>query len=200
MKHLRDARTEQWRLARPKLSLVSIAVKDLLAMVGVAAAIVVSFAVTATGGALGALLLRLVGLAHYGWTRVLLAVASVLLALSVNSVVLLWVIARLPRHPVSPRLAMSGALLAAVGFEVLKQIAGILLTKSAQSPTGAVFGPLIGALVFTNLMARFLLFATAWTATTRQRAPVPNPRGTRSSACSSEHPTGWNRPSRARHD
>lgn len=169
MTHLQNALTEQWGLARSKLPLLSTAVKDLLALVGLGVGLVMSFGITAAGGALGSLLLRQAGLAQGGWTRGMLTVLSVLLALSVNWVVLLWVIARLPRRPVSPRLAMSGALLASVGFEVLKQIASILITQSSHSPTGAVFGPVIGLLVFTNLIARFLLFATAWTATARPR-------------------------------
>ena len=46
-----------------------------------------------------------------------------------------------------------------------------------RSPTGAAFGPIIGVLVFANLVARFLLFITAWTATAREnlRPDLPPP-------------------------
>jgi membrane protein len=61
---------------------------------------------------------------------------------------------------------------------VLKQLATVLLKSATHSPTGAVFGSVIGLLVFANLVSRFLLLATAWTATARENAapkPVPAP-------------------------
>jgi len=49
----------------------------------------------------------------------------------------------------------------------------------SHSPTGAVFGSIIGLLVFANLVSRFLLMVTAWTATAREnqtgRTTVPAP-------------------------
>lgn len=166
MRHLRDALTEQWGLAKPKLPVVSTAVKDLVALAGLGIGIAVSFALTAVGGAL---------LSHgigSGWSRGLSLVGTGLLAVAVNWLLFIWVIARLPRHPVSARRAMRGALLAAVGLEALKQLASLLLTRTAHSPTGAVFGPMIGLLLFADLAARVLLFATAWTVTAGPRPPA----------------------------
>ncbi|WP_284742321.1 YhjD/YihY/BrkB family envelope integrity protein [Amycolatopsis sp. RTGN1] len=163
MTHLRAALTEQWRLQRPALPVVSTAVKDLFALLGLGFALVVSFAITAAG----AVLPRLTTGLSSPWATT----ASVVLALTMNWLLFLWVIARLPRRPVVARAAIPGALLAAVGFEVLKQIASILLAKAAHSPAGAVFGPVIGVLVFANATARLLLFATAWTATSASRPP-----------------------------
>ena len=57
---------------------------------------------------------------------------------------------------------------AAIGFEILKQVATILLKSATSSPTATVFGPVIGLLVFANLVSRFLLYITAWTATARE--------------------------------
>ncbi|HEX9336258.1 MAG TPA: inner membrane protein YhjD, partial [Pseudonocardiaceae bacterium] len=65
-----------------------------------------------------------------------------------------------------------------IGFEVLKQAATVLLKSAAHSPTGAVFGSIIGLLVFANLVSRFLLMVTAWTATARENrtvTPIPAP-------------------------
>ena len=45
------------------------------------------------------------------------------------------------------------------------------------SPAGIVFGPVLGLLVFSNVVSRLLLVVTAWTATLREREPdrMPEP-------------------------
>ncbi|HEX3788123.1 MAG TPA: inner membrane protein YhjD [Pseudonocardiaceae bacterium] len=178
MSNLREALTAQWDQQPVKGSFVKTLVLDLIALVGLGLALVVSFAITIAGTALGTLLLKLVGLEHNSWAHVLLVVATVVLSIGANWLVFLWVIARLPRERVGLRSALRGALAAAVGFEILKQLATVLLRSTSSSPTGAVFGSVISLLVFANLVSRFLLMVTAWTATARenQRArPVPVP-------------------------
>ncbi|TVS98695.1 inner membrane protein YhjD, partial [Amycolatopsis bartoniae] len=113
----------------------------------------------------GKWLLRLVGLDDQGWALFLLTVATVVLSLLANMLVFLWVLSRLPREKVTARSAVKGAIIAAIGFEVLKQVGSIYLASVSSSPSSAVFGPIIGLLVFANLVSRFLLFVTAWTAT-----------------------------------
>ena len=52
------------------------------------------------------------------------------------------------------------------------------LSSVTSSPSGAVFGPLLGLLVFVNFASRFILFVTAWAATakgSRRRRPAPAP-------------------------
>lgn len=165
MSNLRDALTAQWGHERQDLPLLSTTLKDLLALVSLGLALVVSFGLTAAGTGLGNLLLRLVGLEGEGWARFLLFVATLLLSIAANWLVFLWVLTRLPREKVSVKSALRGALAAAIGFEILKQLGAFYLTTVTSSPTGAVFGPVIGLLVFANLVARFLLLITAWTAT-----------------------------------
>ncbi|MFC0114857.1 inner membrane protein YhjD [Kibdelosporangium aridum] len=171
MTNLRDALTAQWGHERKQLPLVSTTLKDLAALVSLGLALVISFGLTAVGTGLGNLLLRLVGLEDAGWARFLLFLAALVLSVIANWLVFLWVLTRLPREKVNVRSAVKGALAAAIGFEILKQLGAIYLTAVTSSPTGAIFGPVIGLLVFANLVARFLLFITAWTATA-------NPPGT----------------------
>jgi membrane protein len=178
MANLRDALTAQWGIERPTLPMFPTLLRDLLSLIGLGLALVVSFAITVVGGSVGTLLLRLAGLDHYGWAGVLLTVLSIALSLVANWLVFLWVIGRLPRERVSLRSAAKGAVVAAVGFEILKQIASILLTSATKSPTAALFGSVIGILVFANLVSRFLLFVTAWTATAlgnEVTKPIPAP-------------------------
>jgi membrane protein len=177
MGNLRDALTAQWGQEKQKRPFFSTMLSDLLSLLGLGIALAVSFGLTAAGSGLGRLLLRLVGLDDDAWARALLVLATVVLSLAANWLVFVWVISRLPRERVSARSAMRGALIAAIGFEVLKQVATVYLESVASSPTGALFGPIIGLLVFANLVSRFLLYVTAWTATAREnlRRRIPDP-------------------------
>ncbi len=104
--------------------------------------------------------------------------SAILLGLIANFLVFLWVIARLPRQHTPIRSAVKAAVLGAVGFEVLKQVMTIYLAGITNTPSGAVFGSLLGLLVFINFVSRFILFVTAWAATTKgveKEAPAPIP-------------------------
>jgi membrane protein len=178
MSNLRDALTAQWGQENKSRPFLSGMAKDLLALLGLGLALIVSFALSAAGTGLGEWLLGLVGLDDDGWALFLLLVATIVLALAANWLVFLWVLSRLPREQVSVRSAVKGAIAAAVGFEVLKQVFTIYLTTVADSPSGKLFGPIIGLLLFANFVSRFLLFITAWTATARENAitePPPPP-------------------------
>ncbi|KAA9153709.1 inner membrane protein YhjD [Amycolatopsis acidicola] len=168
MSNLRDALTAQWGQEKKNLPKVTTTLKDLASLAGLGLALVVSFGLSAIGGGVGEWLLRQAGLDHQSWAVFVLKVVTVVLSLLANMLVFLWVLSRLPRERVSARSAVRGALIAAIGFEVLKQVATVYLTTVTSSPSGVLFGPIIGLLVFANLVSRFLLFVTAWTATARE--------------------------------
>lgn len=178
MSNLRDALTAQWGQEYKQRPFLSTMVKDLLALLGLGLALAVSFGLSAAGSGLGSWLLGLVGLDDDAWALFLLRVATIVLALAANWVVFLWVLSRLPRERVSARSAVKGAIAAAVGFEVLKQVFTIYLESVSTSPSGQIFGSTLGLLLFANFVSRFLLFITAWTATAREnvvREPPPPP-------------------------
>lgn len=173
MNALRDALTALWGQNRSDLPLLRTIAVDLLALLGLAAALLVSFAITISGTALGGYLLRLAGGDDTSWGHNLLSAASVPLALLADWLVFLWVLTRLPRQPVGVRSAMRGAIALAIGFELLKQAGGIYLRLIGDSPTGVAFGSIIGLIFFISLVARMLVFITAWTATARDAPPRP---------------------------
>ncbi|GAA1278520.1 inner membrane protein YhjD [Saccharothrix xinjiangensis] len=180
MSNLRDALTAQWGHAKEDRPFLKTTLKDLLALVSLGLALVVSFGLTALGSGFAELVLRWIGLDGVGWAQALLKAGTIVLALAANWLVFLWVLAKLPRKPVGWRSAVKGALAAAVGFEVLKQAGTLYLSTITTSPAGVAFGPVIGVLFFANLVAQFLLFITAWTATARENllkeppaAPAP---------------------------
>lgn len=179
MSNLRDALTAQWGQENQQRPFLKTTAKDLLSLFGLGLALAVSFGLSAAGSGLGSWLLGLVGLDDDGWALFLLRVATIVLALAANWLVFLWVLSRLPREKVSVRSAMKGAVAASIGFEILKQVFTIYLETVTDSPSGQIFGPIIGLLLFANFVARFLLFITAWTATARENVieapPAPPP-------------------------
>ena len=179
--NLREALTAMWESVHEPGSFVATKLKDLAALFGLGLAMALSLGLSAlNGGSVMQSLLRLLNLDEAPGVGVLLRIVSVLLALVATWAVFTWVISRLPREPVPFRSAVKGGLIAAVGFEIFKQIAAIYLSSVTNGPAGVVFGPIIGLLVFVFTTSRFVLFATAFAATTRESmalafVPPPEP-------------------------
>jgi membrane protein len=53
----------------------------------------------------------------------------------------------------------------------LQQLVTVYLARVTTSPAGVAFGPILGLLVFTNVVARLVLSVTAWAATLHENAP-----------------------------
>ncbi len=179
MGNLRDAITAQWRSAThgeespaPE-GFLRTKVFDLLALLGLGLALVLSFAMTGVGTAFASVVLNAVGLGQLPGARLVLTFLAVAASVAGMWLVFLWVIARLPREPVPLRRATWAALFGAMGFEVLKQAFAIYLDSVTASPTGRLFGPVIGLMVFAYFVSRFLLFLTGWAAVGSDEA-APN--------------------------
>lgn len=165
--HLRQALTEMWwdepiespGFVRNKLS-------DLLAMMGTFAIIVATVALTTFGHAAPmAALLKWLGIPQFVVFDWLFWLISILIATVVSWLLFTWMIARLPREKVRFVDSMRAGLIAAIGFEVFKQVASIYLRTVLHSPAGAAFGPVLGLMVFAYITAYLVLFCTAWAAT-----------------------------------
>lgn len=175
MTNLRDALTAQWAQVPVNPPMLKRMGFDLLALIGLGLAMGVSFAITALGGGVGQWLFALVGIEGSLLAYVLWWVLAIALSVGANWLVFLWVLARLPRQPITLRSAVWGAVFAAVGFEVLKQVGVVYLRGISDSPAGATFGPILGLLVFAYLTSRFILFVTAWTAASRENLELLPP-------------------------
>ena len=101
-----------------------------------------------------------------------LKVLAVALALALDTVVVAILLSRLSGAQLPWRAVRSGALLAAVGFEVLKLFGTFLIARTTQNPVYATFGVVVGLLVWINFVSRLLVYAAAWTAT-ELRSPEP---------------------------
>lgn len=178
--NLRAALTEQWDQQAPQSNWFKTKFSDLLALIGLGIALVISLGFSALSSSnLGRNLLKAMHIPGTGAT-VLLTIGSLILAVLANWAVFVWIIARLPRQPVTIVSAVKAAFIAAVAFEIWKQIASFYLQKIVSSPAGVAFGPIIGLMVFAYFTARIILFATAWAATAREneveaQVPAPGP-------------------------
>jgi membrane protein len=180
MANLREALSQMWGLMRHETpGFVRTKLSDLTAIVGLFAAIVVTIALTALGSAdLMKHVLEWLGLQDVPGVSLALRVASFFVSLLVSWLLFTWIIARLPREPVTFRSAMRAGLMAAVAFEIFKQVGSIYLRSVVTGPAGATFGPVLGLMVFAYITARLILFATAWAATSAESlatAPVEPP-------------------------
>ncbi|GAA4957107.1 hypothetical protein GCM10023224_48730 [Streptomonospora halophila] len=147
--------------------LTDVAVMAVLGVCLLGSVALTSVAQAATHWLLGFVQLR-DSLLAVGATRVLGAA----IAVAVDTVIFLVVFSRLSgtRRPL--RLLWQGALLTAVGFEILKAAAALLISGTLSNPVYASFAVTVGLLVWINLVMRMLLLGASWTATW---LPVPPP-------------------------
>ncbi|OBI09332.1 inner membrane protein YhjD [Mycolicibacter heraklionensis] len=166
MANLREALSEMWEKRSDRESFVKSKLSDLLAMVWAFGAMLVTIALTAMSDPkLMRNVLRWLGVPDFTLLGGLLRVASLVMAAAVSWLLFTWMIARLPRESVSYRSAMQAGAIAAVGYELFKQAGSVYLQSVVNGPAGAVFGPVLGLLVFAYVTTRLILFATAWAAT-----------------------------------
>ncbi len=166
MAKLREALSQMWEQRRKPAGFVRTKLSDLVALVSAFVAINVTIGLTALGDPkLMAKVLGWLGVPDFALLGALLRAASVVMSLLVSWLLFTWMIARLPRESVSFASSIRAGLVAAVGFEVFKQVGSIYLRSVVNSPAGATFGPVLGVMVFAYITASLVLLATAWAAT-----------------------------------
>ncbi|CAM4433632.1 Inner membrane protein YhjD [Mycobacterium basiliense] len=178
MSHLRVALSEMWAHPAERLGFLRTKLSDLTAMVGTFLVMMVTIGITAVGHLRPmAKALSWLGVPEHSIFDVLFRIISILLSVLVSWLLFTWMIARLPRQPGGFAISMRAGLIAAVGFELFKQVASIYLRMVLRSPAGAAFGPVLGLMVFANVTAYLILFATAWAATADPRSRHVAPPG-----------------------
>jgi membrane protein len=137
--------------------------RDLLALVVVGLVLAFSVAVTAAMVGYSDKVVHLTGLGS-GATW-LVQVMSVVVGLATN-LGLLLVMFRLLAHVQLPRRALwGGALLGAVGFEILKQASSYLLHVTKNQPAVQAFGIALVLVIWINYFSRLVMYAAAWAQT-----------------------------------
>jgi membrane protein len=130
-------------------------------------AIIVSLGLSAAGAALQPTIVHWFGLDDVSALKVVLSIVPILIAVVAD--VAIFAVFYRSLAPKNARPArkplLRGALIAAVGFEVLKQAITNLPQLFSGSATYAIFGNIIGLLFFFNLTATLVLFVAAWIST-----------------------------------
>ena len=167
MSSLRQALTQIWwghGIESP--GFLRTKVSDLAAMVGTFAVSVVTVALTALAHAAPMTAIRKrLGIPASSLSEWVFRGIPIVVSVLVAWLLFTWMIARLPREKVSLVNSVRAGLMAAVGYEIFKQVASLYLQKVLHSPAGVTFGPVLGFMVFAYVTAYLVLFCTAWAAT-----------------------------------
>ena len=140
--------------------------RDLLTLATVGLVLLLSVGVSGLVGRLSEDILDLLGLGLA--LRPLMWVLAVVIGL-LASTVLFLALFRLLANPHTPRRSLvHGAVLGAVGFEILKQVSGLLLSTTKGQPAFQAFGIALILVVWINYFSRVVLYAAAWAHTSRE--------------------------------
>ena len=162
---LRQAIRTIWHHGVLKGNLFLNKLKDIVVLAGLGATVVVSVGVSAAAGAFTGFALDLVGLQNTGRAAVITSIVGVALGLVASTMLFLYLFWRLPKVTTSLRRVLRAAVLAAVLFEVLKQVGAFYIARTTSNPLYGTFAVIVGLLVWINLVSRLLLLCAAWTVT-----------------------------------
>jgi membrane protein len=163
--NLRAAINAMWCVEPAKRNFFQAKLANLVVLAGLGLATLVSIGLTAAGTAFTDKILSAAGLDDVPGVPVLVTILGIVLAVAGDMVIFAWLLVRLPGADVPARAVLQGALLAAVGFEVLKIVGAYYIQQVTHSPAVGIFGSVIGILVWIYVVARYLLLCAAWSAT-----------------------------------
>jgi membrane protein len=150
--------------------------RDAVAFVALLAVGLLSLALTVGATTATTWVLARLGLDDAPGIFLLTTVLGITLALVADTLIFVWLLKVVPHTRVAVRSLLPGAMFGAVGFEVLKVLGSLYLSVISVSVTASTFGGAVGILVWINLVSRYALFTTSWTAflpaVRRQRPPA----------------------------
>jgi membrane protein len=134
--------------------------RDLVALVSIGLTLLVAVGVSGLVSGFSADLLGWAGLdEELSWAVQLLTVA---LGLAANAVLFFTMFRLLGGEHVPRRSLVSGAVLGAVVFEVLKRAAGLIIAQTQGQPAFQAFGIALVMLVWISYFSRLVLYAACW--------------------------------------
>lgn len=137
--------------------------RDLLVLTLVGVVLVLSVALSGLVSGFSERIITFVGLDPDAFLPELV-LRGIAYALAIGASTLLLVLMfRLLAAPHAPRISLvKGALLGAVGFEVLKAVAGLLIAQTKGQPAFQAFGVALVLVVWINYFSRLVMLAAAW--------------------------------------
>ena len=97
------------------------------------------------------------------WLAVgVLAVIAYALAIAATTVLFVAMFRLLARPDLAGRALWQGAVMGAVGFELLKAVAGLLIAQTKDQPAFQAFGVALILVVWINYFSRLVMLSAAW--------------------------------------
>jgi membrane protein len=168
--NLRRAIDAIWNRSPAQRNFLKEKIGNLLILGGLGVGLLVSVALTAAWTAATHGVLQLLNLDGVPGMGTVVSLAGILIAVIADAVVFFWLIVRLPAADVPKRVGVRGALLGAVGFEVLKIVGTFTIAHTANSPTAGPFAGVLAVLIWIQLVVRWFLYVVAVTAVLSERA------------------------------
>lgn len=162
--NLRGAIDGVWGLPPFQGQFLKRRLSNLLVLAGLGVGLLVSIALTVVGTSLTDQILTWLHIDDIPGSRWLLKILGIAIAVAGDMVIFGWLLSRLPDVDVDRRVEFRGALMAAIGFEVLKVVGTFTIAHTANSPTAGPFAGILAVLIWIQLVARWMLFCCAWMA------------------------------------
>ncbi len=138
---------------------------DCLVLFGLGLVSLVSLGASAAGTTLAGRLADQVGLDRSGPGGYLFTAVGLLIAVAADMVLFAYLLAPFPSIPGQRRRSvLQGALLGAVGFELLKLLLSSYLGSVAGRSLYGAFGVPVALLLWINFVCRLLMYCVSWTA------------------------------------
>lgn len=134
--------------------------RDLMTLPVLALILVFSVVVSSVVGRFAGPILEWLNLSE-GLTT-LVRVSSLVIGLGASTLLFLSLFVLLGRPAIALRTLLGGAVLAAVGFELLKLVAAYLLVRTEGTPAFQLFGIALILIIWINYFARLALYGAAW--------------------------------------
>jgi membrane protein len=171
--NLRAAIDAVWDRGQVSRNPITSRLVNLGILAGLGIGSLISIGLTAVGSAVTEQLVSLLNLSHAPGVTILLKVVGYILAVAGDMVIFFFVLVGLPDPDVPRRIGLKGALLASIGFEVLKTVGTYTIAHTANSPTAGPFAGIVAILIWIELVARWLLYCVAWTAVLSEEGQQP---------------------------
>jgi membrane protein len=139
--------------------------RDLISLTLIGITLIVSVALSGAITGFSETILRALGIYDIFGVPTLTRGVGYLLAIAATTALFMALFRLLARPPLPQRALLHGAVLGALGFELLKFLANTLIQSTQEQPAFAVFGVALILLVWINYFSRLVMLAAAWTYT-----------------------------------
>lgn len=167
---MRDCLRAVWELPDEEENPLLRKAQDTGVLLGLGGALLVTLAASTVASATVGWSADRLGLEEHGWGSLLLRTAAFAVAVLAAFLLLLYVLTLLPGVEPSRRRLIVGALIGAVGFELLKLLLSSYIQGVAAKSMYGAFGVPVALLLWINFTSKLVLFCAAWTATPSKEA------------------------------